>query len=69
MQSGQKTEASIVFSSVHLINTGKYTCRARNGARDLNADRVIVVEKAVHLYVRCKFFDALKFKNYSQKDK
>ena len=39
-------------------NSGKYTCIARNGARNLTSDTVIEEEKMIELLVRCKLSDA-----------
>ena len=55
---GEKKVAQISFASVHLVNTGEYTCQARNGALDGNGN-VIEAEKTINLFVRCTFCDAL----------
>ena len=55
---GEKRVRQISFSSVNLVNTGEYTCQAKNGALDGNGD-VIEVEETINLFVRCKFSNAL----------
>ena len=50
-----KKVAKISFPNVNLVDTGEYTCRAKNGALDSNG-QVIVAEKSINLYVKCKFF-------------
>ena len=53
-----KSVRQISFSNVNLVNTGEYTCHAKNGALDGNGD-VIKAEKTINLFVRCKFPKAL----------
>ena len=55
---GEKKVTQISFASVHLVNTGEYTCQARNGALDGNGN-VIEDEKTINVFVRCTFCEAL----------
>ncbi|XP_020602436.1 neural cell adhesion molecule 1-like isoform X3 [Orbicella faveolata] len=51
IQRGEKRVRQISFANVNLVNTGEYTCQARNGALDGNGD-VIEVKKTINLFVR-----------------
>lgn len=50
---GEKTVRQISLKSVVLVNTGEYTCQAKNGALDENGD-VIEVKQTINLFVKCK---------------
>ncbi|XP_058948520.2 neural cell adhesion molecule 1 isoform X3 [Pocillopora verrucosa] len=47
-----KITAKIVFETMKVQNSGKYTCIARNGARNLTSDTVIEEKKMIELLVR-----------------
>jgi len=49
----EKTVRQISLKSVTLVNTGEYTCHAKNGALDENGG-VIEVKQTINLFVRCK---------------
>ena len=53
-----KSVRQISFASVNLVNTGEYTCQAKNGALDEKFN-VIEVKETLNLFVRCKFSNAL----------
>ncbi|XP_078381279.1 hemicentin-2-like isoform X4 [Oculina patagonica] len=48
---GDRKVAKISFPNVHLVNTGEYTCHAKNGALDGN-DQVIMAKESMNLYVK-----------------
>ncbi|KAL9965519.1 hypothetical protein ACROYT_G029328 [Oculina patagonica] len=48
---GDKKVAKISFPNVNLVNTGEYTCHAKNGALDGDG-QVIVAKESMNLYVR-----------------
>ena len=56
-QQGGKSVRQISFANVNLVNTGEYTCHAKNGALDEKGD-VIKVETTINLFVRCKLPNA-----------
>ena len=58
IQRDGKSVRQISFASVNLVNTGEYTCHAKNGALDGKGD-VIEVKETTNLFVRCKFPNAL----------
>ena len=62
-EDGNKIVQQIMFTNVQWVNSGKYTCRARNGALD-SEGTIIVEEQTIRLNVNFKFssLDYLKLK-------